>query len=513
VGARRLNRRRFLGTVGAGALAAGTGLTAARLRGGDDPTAAGFGRMFSLPPFAEPTPKLNEALMEMGSYGGLLDAGDDLSVGAETLFLEKYIFTDESGYRFAGNRLNPSNTQSVAGTTFLAQFMAHDITFDAVSPLGRPAEVSKTPNARTPAFDLESLYGGGAALAPQLYDADEHAKFRVDRSGRYEDVPRAENGTPLVGDPRNDQTAILAGFHAAFLLFHNRLVDRVGAGLDARAAFERARRETRWHYQWLILDEFLPHVVGRELVDDVLKNGRRVYRPSGKPFLPVEFSAGAFRFGHSMIRPSYRLNFEGDGGKPFFAMTFDPAENGKADPNDLRGGFRSPRRYVDWQSFFDFGDGMAGPSKRIDTRISTPLFQLPLGAIPTREPPQSLIQRDLLRHVTWGLPSGQAIARELGAPVIDPFDLRELKPFGHGLDRSTPLWYYVLKEAELVQGGTKLGPVGGRIVAETVIGLLELDRSSFLHAKPRWKPTVAGAKFGTVDLLTFAGVDPSARAV
>jgi Animal haem peroxidase len=469
--------------------------------------------MFSLPPFAEPTPELTKALLELGAPGGLLDADDDLSVGPETLFLEKYIFTDESGYRFAGNRLNPSNTMSVAGTTFLAQFMAHDITFDAMSPLGRPTEVEKSPNARTPAFDLESLYGGGSALAPQLYDPDEPAKLRIDRSGRYEDVPRAENGTALIGDPRNDQTAILAGFHAGFLLFHNRLVDRVGGGLDARRAFERARRETRWHYQWLILHEFLPHVVGQDLVDDVLRNGRRIYRPSGGPYVPVEFAGAAFRFGHSMVRPSYRLNFEGDGGKPFFAMTFDPAETGKADPNDLRGGVRSERRYVDWQSFFDFGDEQAGPSKRIDTRISTPLFHLPLGAIPTREPPQSLIQRDLLRHITWSLPSGQAIAREIGAPVIDAYDLRELKPFRQGLDRSTPLWYYVLKEAELVQGGTKLGPVGGRIVGETVIGLLEQDRGSFLRARPDWKPTIGGETFGTADLLTFAGVDPSSRAV
>jgi hypothetical protein len=382
--------------------------------------------MFSLPPFAEPTPALNDALVEMGARGGLLDAGDDLSAGPETLFLEKYIFTDESGYRFAGNRLNPSNTMSVAGTTFFAQFMAHDISFDATSPLGRPTDVQKAMNARTPAFDLESIYGGGSALAPQLYDQDEPAKLRIDRSGRYEDVPRGDNGMALIGDPRNDQTAILAGLHAAFLLFHNRLVDRDGKGVAAQTAFERARRETRWHYQWLILNEFLPHVAGKELVDDVLRNGRRFYTPNGRPYLPVEFSGAAFRFGHSMVRPSYRLNFTGDGGKPFFAMTFDPAETGKADPNDLRGGVRSARRFVDWESFFDFGDRQVGPSKRIDTRISTPLFHLPLGAIPTREPPQSLIQRDLLRHVTWSLPSGQAIARELGVEAIDPFDLREL---------------------------------------------------------------------------------------
>ena len=467
--------------------------------------------MFSLPAFAEPSPRLNDALLELGAKGGPLDAGDDLSLGPKPLFLEKYISTDESGYRFQGDRLNPSNTLSVSGTTFFAQFMAHDISFDAISPLGVPAKPERTMNARTAAFDLESVYGGGAALAPQLYESEEPAKLRIEQRGRYEDVPRTENGTALIGDPRNDQTAVICGMHAAFCLFHNRAVDQVGRGLEPQAAFERARQETRWHYQWLIVHEFLPHVVPQELLDDVLQNGRRYYTPD-RASIPVEFSAAAFRFGHSMVRPSYRLNFQGNDGKPFFVMTFDPAETGKPDPDDMRGGIRSDRRYVDWQSFFEFGDDRAGPSKRIDTRISTPLFHLPLGAIPTRDQPQSLIQRDLLRHVTWALPSGQAVAQKLGVPVVPAEDLTELRSFKLGLERNTPLWYYILREAETVQGGVKLGPVGGRIVAEVILGLLQLDPGSYLSAAPGWKPTFGGKSFGTVDFLRFAGVDPASRA-
>ena len=177
-----------------------------------------------------------------------------------------------------------------------------------------------------------------------------------------------------------------------------------------------------------------------------------------------------------MVRPSYRANLAGDDGQPFFGFIFDPSQDGKADPDDLRGGARAPRRFVGWQTFFDFGDGEVKPNKKIDTKISTPLFHLPLGAIASHDPPTSLPQRNLLRHLTWQLPSGQAIARAMG---VDAARRRpsshELAPLGVGFERSTPLWYYVLKEAEVLADGLHLGPVGGRIVAEVFIGLLQTD--------------------------------------
>jgi hypothetical protein len=227
----------------------------------------------------------------------------------------------------------------------------------------------------------------------------------------------------------------------------------------------------------------------------------------------VEFQGAAYRFGHSMVRPSYRANLAGDRGKPFFGMIFDPKAGGP-DPDDLRGGFRSPRRFVGWQTFFDFGDGQVKPNKRIDTRISTPLFDLPLGAIANHAPPVALPVRTLLRHVTWELPSGQAIARKIGVSALPTVDLDELHGYGLGLERSTPLWYYVLKEAELVEDGLRLGPVGGRLVGEVVVGLLRSDPAGYLAFDPDWRPTLPSrskGEFDMVDFLTFAAVDPKSR--
>src|SRR4029450_11211805 len=127
------------------------------------------------------------------------------------------------------------------------------------------------------------------------------------------------------------------------------------------------------------------------------------------------------------------------------------------------------------------------PNKLIDTRISTPLFNLPLGAIASHDPPTALAQRNLLRHVTWRMPSGQRIARELGVDRLSRRDLDELSGLGANLDRSTPLWYYVLKEAELIEGGRRLGPVGAHIVGEVIVGLLELDPAGYLMVDRGWR--------------------------
>jgi hypothetical protein len=211
-----------------------------------------------------------------------------------------------------------------------------------------------------------------------------------------------------------------------------------------------------------------------------------------------------------MVRPSYRANFTGNGGQPFFALVFDPTQEGASDPSDLRGGVRGRRRFVGWTTFFRFEgfEGDVRPNKRIDTTLSTPLFDLPIGTIASGAPPTSLAERNFLRHLTWSIPSGQAIAAAMGVPAIADTHFAELAAFHPRFVRATPLWYYVLKEAELLEQGFRLGPVGAGLVAEVFVGLLQSDSDSFLHAEPPFSPSLGPTpgRFTVVDLLTYAGV-------
>lgn len=502
----QLSRRQFLGGVGgvglgvASVVTFGPGVSYAEHQNNPLQVPADrFGRMFpDLPPFIPADDRRRAALADMGAPGGMMDANDDLGAGPIDLIIDPEL-----------SRNNPDNPTHTAGVTFFGQFLDHDLTFDTGSPLGIPTPPEDVVNGRTPALDLDSVYGGGPGSDPELYEPD-GLRLRVESGGLFEDVPRTGN-TAVIADLRNDENAIISGLHAAFLLFHNAVVQRLqdeGFGGDL---FQEARRIVTWHYQWLIVHEFLPLFIGQPLVQEILNNGRNFYHPEpGPAHIPVEFQIG-YRFGHTMIRPSYRLNLAGDNGEAFFAMIFDPVGEGQADPVDLRGGARAPRRFVGWQTFFDFGDGEVRPNKLIDPILSTPLFQLPLQTIPDGAPPDSLATRNLLRHLTFGVPAGQRIAQVMGNPVLH---LQQLAHYGVALENQSPLWFYMLAEAEQLANGVTLGPTGGRIVGEVFIGLLELDPSSYLAVDSGWQPTLPSqvpGDFRMTDLLRFAGVDPASR--
>jgi hypothetical protein len=403
-----------------------------------------------------------------------------------------------------------------AGTTFVGQFLDHDVTFDNASRLGVVAEPTRTRNTRDARIDLDSVYAGGPSVSPHLYSSSDRAKFRVESGGLFEDLPRNSDRTAIIGDPRNDENLMISGLHAAFLLAHNRTVDLLRANNEPGDVWFFARRTIIHHWQWIVVHEFLPQIVGQALVDDIFRNGLRWYR-FANPTIPVEFQTGAYRFGHSLVRPSYRANQTGNAdGSAFFGFIFDPAGAGQSDPVDLRGRARARRRFIGWETFFDFGGDQTQhvrPNKRIDTNISTPLFNLPLQAIGSgAEPPTSLPQRNLLRHLTWSMPSGQRIAAATGSPVLASSNFPELRTFGLGLEASTPLWYYVLREAAVLNNGVRLGPVGGRIVAETFLGLLARDEFSYLNNGFRPSlPSRTPGNFRMTDLLRWARVDPASR--
>lgn len=470
-----------------------------------------FGRLFgNLPPFSSDNPTVRHALMEIGKPGGIMDALDDLAAGPTVLI------TDPSK-----SAHNSNNMTSTAGMTFLGQFLDHDMTFDPTSSLERQVDPEHIANFRTPSLGLDNVYGAGPGGSPHLYDqsaAGRGIKFLIEETGTPGkfDLPRNSQMVALIGDPRDDENMIISQLQLAFLKFHNAVVDHVMGTTsltEPGAIFAEAQRIVRWHYQWIIIHEFLPHTCGQAMVDDVLTNGRKHYKWRNEPYIPVEFAVAAYRFGHSQIRPSYRANFNG-GGTPFDAMIFGPPSANPADPDDLQGSTRAPRRFVDWPTFFDFGDGKVKPNKKIDTTLSTPLFALPHSVVAppiSAGNPSSLAQRNLLRHLTFSLPSGQRVAKSMKVPPLSPGDLSDLKPYG--LDDRTPLWFYILREAGVTQNGERLGPVGGRIVTEVFIGLIEGDRTSYLSQDPDWEPflpaidtSTTGETFKMVDLLRFAGV-------
>lgn len=442
-----------------------------------------------------------------------MDAKDDLTATPKDLITNPALFAN-----------NPDNPEMTAGMTFLGQFLDHDMTFDPTSSLERQVDPEQISNFRTPTLALDNVYGGGPGGTPHLYDqkTGNGIKFLIEETGTTGkfDLPRNSQKIALIGDPRNDENLMVSQLHLAFLMFHNRVVDHVQAELsstDIDQIFAEAQRIVRWHYQWIIVHEFLTLTCGTAVVEDVITNGRKFYNWQNEPYIPVEFSVSAYRFGHSQVRPSYRANFTGNGGQPFFGLIFNPFPAPGSDPNDpddLSGSARAPRRFIDWPTFFKFGDGNDKPNKKIDTVLSSPLFTLPGTVVAHPNPtsnPQSLAQRNLLRHLTFSLPAGQRVARAMNINPLPETAFDDLKE--HGLHYRTPLWFYVLREAALQENGERLGPVGARIVTEVFIGLLQGDDKSYLMQEPDWRPflpTIDAARQGNdfkmIDLLRFAGV-------
>jgi hypothetical protein len=376
------------------------------------------------------------------------------------------------------------STTIPAGFTYLGQFIDHDITFDPTPFGARDSRPRRTVNLRTPRLDLDSLYGGGPDLQPYLYEKDAPRRLLLAK-GPPLDLPRNHENVALLGDRRNDENAIISQLHLLFARFHNRIADDLGS-------FEKARRRVLRHYHWIVLHEYLPMVLG-----DSWKGPRKHFRPAGEPFIPAEFSGAAFRFGHSMVRPSYGI-------RALPLETSQPGEGGIALFPDLQG-FRKLEeiRRIDWERFFELADRRPQDSSKIDTRLAGPLFALPFDDEP------ALARRTLLRGKKLGLPSGQTLAHALGQPALDDKALR-LKdvpePLREKLTGSTPLWYWILCEAEK-GGGEQLGPLGALIVGEVLTGLIETDPTSFVNAKPDWKPGVLGGtpgEFSMASLVRYA---------
>ncbi len=488
-----------------------------------------FGRMFrSLPP-------AKYGKNDTESRTNLMTLGDKMTAGFDA----------------PKDGTDPEESGIPALYTYFGQFIDHDITFDPMSSLIKHTDPDALTDFRTPAFDLDNVYGRGKDDQPYMYDGGPTFLLGDPNDGgpdkNARDLPR-NNANPrraLIGDPRNDENSIVSQLQGLFLRFHNRTV-KDHPEIDADADFAQIQKIVRFHYQYVVLNDFLPRIVHSSVLNALKgddghfdRSNLKFFHWKHEPFMPVEFSVAAYRLGHSMIRPAYRLNDNDFTLLPIFPV---PSQN----LNEGLTGFRAllPHWGIDWGRFIDIDirpggdDNAANPDSkkrlqfayRIDTSVVNPLGMLPKAVA---QNPSSLPQRNLIRSFELKLPNGQDVARAMHVTPLrddqivigkavdkpDPGDvlgtissIPELSVF----KGNCPLWTYILAEAaqnqEVVQipvkEGTKvstprLGQVGGRIVAEVFLGLMFGDGDSMLNLDPKWQPP-SGPKFALKDFVNYA---------
>ena len=422
-----------------------------------------------------------------------------------------------------------------AGYTYLGQFIDHDLTLD-ITPLPDAGAVppEQTTNFRSARLDLDNLYGGGPFLMPFLYRRDwrpASARFAIgctsansyrgkDYSSSGDDLPRNLQGIALTADPRQDENLNLAQLHVAFLKFHNLLMDRpeqfnkLAIYREAGSDFDKVRRVVTWHYQWIVRYDYLQQILDEDVFNHLPDKPTAGNDLADEFGIPVEFSLAAFRFGHSMVRDQYVYN-SAHPQASLMDLFLHTAFGGGAVP-------ALPADWViEWRRFFTkLGDtGLVGHSRKIDTQIAKGLHELPDLEVRSQlrfqalSDPKQLPVRTLQRGGRVRLASGQEVANALRVAEAQRLKASQIATGPDGeivhnyhFDEATPLWYYILKEAEVFNDGRRLGTIGSRIVADVILGALQNDPDSYLVVDPSWRPTLtpeAKTSFGISDLLRF----------
>ena len=392
------------------------------------------------------------------------------------------------------SRSGDSNIPS--GYTFLGQFIDHDITLDPESSLSALDQVAtEFENFRTPNLDLDCIYASGPEVTPFIYDSKKRLLLgdAIADSDAY-DLPRFKQRA-LIGDPRNDENLVLSQLQVAFLKFHNAL-------MDATDDFEITRRTAIHYYHRMIKEDFLPRVIGAPLTKNIIKE-RNFYFQGGlssaprRPYMPIEFSICAYRFGHSMVRGRYSLNNK-------------YLDNELFGGNLMLQGFKPAKTYIDWQYFFDTpGVVDTTCARKIDPFLPSTLMDLKVANVVDAEP-VSLAVRNLHRGLAFNMWSGQSVARQMIASGVLGVNVHQPDRATQEAGMSdTPLWYYILQDSLIETDGQTLGPVGGRIVGEVLIGLIEHYWIKCGHE--RWEPEVMipcekEDRVQITDILRFAGV-------
>jgi hypothetical protein len=420
-----------------------------------------------------------------------------------------------------------------AAYTYFGQFVDHDLTSEELSaPLPKLINPELTPlsleairatlrNRRTGALDLDSVYAAPAPRAGERMSLGKVAPTQGNQkrpAGKddFNDLPRegrnttdaAHDRAALIGDPRNDENLVIQQLHVAFLRAHNALVEQ-GHG------FEAARTLMRQHYQHIVLRDFLPRIADPQIVKQVLQRPHAV----APFFMPLEFTAAAYRFGHGLVRAEYdfNVNFNASG-----ALNTEPATLARlfsftALSGQLGDFDTLPEHWIiEWERFVDVGQPF-NRARRLAPSLVEPLFQLPnLRGIPEQGDGARLAVRNLLRGYLLRMPTGQAVANACGLPPLTPAEIEQAAVSDEqrqvlrdaGFLERTPLWFYVLAEAAVRASGQHLGPVGSTLVATVLIAAVRQSADSILRLA-EWQPTLPGVRaheFDLADLLRLAGV-------
>lgn len=437
------------------------------------------------------------------------------------------------GRDVGGNLLSPAPNDSniPSGYTYFGQFVDHDITLDVSSSMDVSTDATTINNMRSPSLDLDNVYGRGPALDPFLYEFPSSSpstaiKLKLGTNQNNGnggpstsgggpagmttktnfDVPRISGtNTAVIGDPRNDENLFIAQFQMAMLRFHNAVVDLVVASGFTGDIFVESKKIVTHHYQWAVVNDYLKRICGATVVTNAVGS---VTAPVGSAFsMPVEFSVAAYRFGHSLIRDRYWINHN------FINEPLSQAFNFIRNPNlPVRSNW-----VVDFNAFFPTGVPVPvfNNARKMDTLLANGLESLPGGSGIMA----MLATRNLRRGLALGLPTGQATAVALGltpmtnAQLLSGLDAAEttlLNSNGSLLLNKTPLWYYILREAAVLGSGNNLGPVGGKIVAETFVKMLKRDIDSYLNKTGGFLPFLpsdVANDFTVTDLIKFSGVN------
>ena len=360
------------------------------------------------------------------------------------------------------------NKNMPLGYNFALMFLIHDMTFNQNKTIFQDNDIK-----RLPSIDLELLYGNSTSY-DFLY---RNYQFIFNR--KKNDLPRNIYGEPMIPDKRNDHNYILAQFHILFMMFHNKLYSEYTknnkSNYTEKQIFDLVKKEVTYYWQWIIVNDILPRIVDNDILEAIFQKGTQIYKPNpvNELFMPYEFIHAVSRFSHYIMPNRYNIAYD------YHVSMNDIMKQTKG---------VLPEYVIDWNKFIHVDKQLPEPQycKKNDYSQTFNIYDN-VGYV-------NMIASDLVASNSYNLPSGQDIADEIKfekipSSLMNKYDHNQVLKNLSLIDK-TPLLLYILKESEIYTDGHQLTGIGGKIFAETIIGMLFYDKNSYLNAKVKWAPSL-----------------------